>query len=93
MALSPAQYFDVDPSLHTFAGLIEEITITQVMLSGKGMNRARVFDWILHCASHDEETAFNLARKIVQQLRGDNQGPASLEVDFAMQANRLPSFV
>lgn len=92
MALSPAQYFDVDPAQHTLAGLIDEITSTQVMLVGKSMNVAQVADWVLSCASFDEYVAFELARQIVRQLRGDNHGTASMEVDFAMKANRAPSF-
>jgi hypothetical protein len=92
MALSPAQYFDVDPAQHTLAGLISEITSTQVMLCGKSMNQSQVADWVLHCSGYDQQEAFCLARQIVRQLRGDNQGLASLEVDFAMKSNRSPSF-
>lgn len=90
--MTPTQYTTVDPSVHTPSGLVEEITSMLVLMGCGSQNQNEVAAWLLQSAGHDEAAAFELAREVVQRLRGADAGLAGLEVDAAMKAGCAPNF-
>jgi hypothetical protein len=88
--MTPDQYRNVDPDHHSPAGLTDEIASTLVLFGYGSQHERRVAEWLLGCVNHDEQAAFDLARKVVKRLRGADAESEALEIHAAMTEGRPP---
>lgn len=93
MPLTTAQYFGVDPDLHTRAGLTDEITSTLGIWCEHSAPQERITTWLRYMSNHDDQAIFDIARQIVIELRGPRTGSVAIEVNLAISGNLLPSFI
>ncbi|MFT3815266.1 MAG: hypothetical protein QM740_18120 [Acidovorax sp.] len=88
--MTPSQYNSVDLSQHTPDDLTGEIATTLVLFGYGSQHQSRIANWLLHCTNHDEQRAFELARKVTKHLRGANAEVDAMEIHAALSADRAP---
>lgn len=88
--MTPSEYMNVDPSVHTWADLVDAITVDLVLFGGHSQHPQKVAQWLLHCRGGDEHSAYELAREIVKHLRGDQQEVVAMKIELALDGNQAP---
>lgn len=92
--MPPLQYIQVDPSEHTFADLVEEIT-TCFVLDGfvvTSIQQSDVRDWLLNCADGDLDNAYKVAHDAVRRLRSPSRNDAGMDIYEGYEKRMLPSY-
>ncbi len=92
--MTPLQYIQVDPSEHTFADLVEEIT-TCFVLDGfvvTSIKQSDVHTWMVNCADGDTDQAYSIAHDAVRRLRSPSRHDAAMDLYEGFENRRPPSY-